>query len=133
CQAGDGIRGDLVTGVQTCSLPIYAQTFVGKYSLDSLSVDGKWIRIAVWPADAYSAGVRQNMRADLEKIAKTENALFAGPPYAHYTVFFNVIREPISFGGGLEHSASQFDIMPQGGFADAAGNFGDFIVPLMAH
>src|SRR5207244_7962991 len=83
CQAGDGIRGDLVTGVQTCSLPIYAQTFVGKYSLDSLSVDGKWIRIAVWPADAYSAGVRQNMRADLEKIAKTENALFAGPPYAH--------------------------------------------------
>ena len=23
CQAEDGIRGDLVTGVQTCALPIY--------------------------------------------------------------------------------------------------------------
>jgi predicted metalloprotease with PDZ domain len=110
-----------------------AEAFVGSFSLDSLAVDGKWIRIAVWPTDAYTAGVRRNMRADLEKIAKTESALFGGPPYERYTVFFNVIREPISFGGGLEHSASQFDVMPQGAFADAAGTFGDFMVPLMAH
>jgi predicted metalloprotease with PDZ domain len=110
-----------------------AQTFVGKYGLDSLQVDGKWIRIAVWPADVYSAPVQRTMRTDLQKIAQTENALFGGPPYEHYTVFFNVIREPINFGGGLEHSASQFDIMPQGGFADDAGNFGDFMVPLLAH
>ena len=27
-----------------------AMTFVGRYSLDSLQVDGKWIRIALWPA-----------------------------------------------------------------------------------
>ncbi len=64
-----------------------AQTFVGKYSLDSLQVDGKWIRIAVWPADAYTPAVQRNMRGDLEKIAKTENALFGGPPppYDRYT------------------------------------------------
>ncbi len=110
-----------------------AQTFVGKYALDSLQVDGKWIRIAVWPADAYPAPVQRTMRTDLQKIAQTENALLGGPPYEHYTVFFNVIREPINFGGGLEHSASQFDVMPQGGFADDAGNFGDFMVPLLAH
>ncbi len=110
-----------------------AQTFVGKHSLDSLQVDGKAIRIAVWPADAYTTAVQRNMRTAVEKIAKNENALFGGPPYDHYTVFFNVIREPINFGGGLEHSASQFDIMPQGAFADAAGNFGDFMVPLMSH
>jgi len=110
-----------------------AQTFVGKYSLDSLQVDGKSIRIAVWPADAYTTAVQRNMRTAVEKIAKSENALFGGPAYEHYTVFFNVIREPISFGGGLEHSASQFDIMPQGAFADPLGNFGDFMVPLMSH
>ncbi|HVH09886.1 MAG TPA: PDZ domain-containing protein [Gemmatimonadales bacterium] len=110
-----------------------AQTFVGQYSLDSLEVDGKSLRIAVWPADAYSAGVRRNLRTDLERIAKTENALFGGPPYERYTVFFNVIREPINFGGGLEHAASQFDIMPQGGFANEAGELGDFMVPLMSH
>jgi predicted metalloprotease with PDZ domain len=110
-----------------------AETFLGRYMVDSLPVDGKWLRIAVWPADAYSEGVQRNIRAALEKIAKTENALFGGPPYDAYTVFFNVIREPINFGGGLEHSASQFDIMPQGGFADAVGNLGDFMVPLMSH
>lgn len=110
-----------------------AQTFVGKYSLDSVQVDGKSVRIAVWPVDAYTTAVQGNMRAAVEKIAKSENGLFGGPPYEHYTVFFNVIREPINFGGGLEHSASQFDIMPQGAFADALGNFGDFMVPLMSH
>jgi predicted metalloprotease with PDZ domain len=110
-----------------------AETFVGKYSLDSLQVDGKSIRIAVWPGDAYPAPVQRTMRAAVEKIARTENALFGGPPYDHYTVFFNVIREPINFAAGLEHSGSQFDIMPQGGFADAAGNFGDFMIPLMSH
>ena len=110
-----------------------AETFVGKYSLDSVQVDGRWIRLAVWPADAYSAAVARNMRGDVERIAKTENGLMGGPPYDHYTVFFNVIREPINFGGGLEHSAAQFDIMPQNAFADAAGSFGDFMVPLMSH
>ncbi|HYT72223.1 MAG TPA: PDZ domain-containing protein [Gemmatimonadales bacterium] len=110
-----------------------AETFVGKYSLDSLRLDEKWVRMAVWPTDAYTPAVARNMRADVEKIVKTENALLGGPPYDHYTVFFNVIREPVNFGGGLEHSASQFDIMPQSAFADAAGNFGDFMVPLMSH
>jgi len=110
-----------------------AETFVGKYSLDSVQVAGKWIRLAVWPLDAYTPAVARNMRGDVERIAKTENALMGGPPYENYTVFFNVIREPVNFGGGLEHSAAQFDIMPQNAFADAAGNFGDFMVPLMSH
>src|SRR5207253_1471731 len=52
-----------------------AETFVGKYSLDSVQVDGKWIRIAVWPADAYTPAVARNMRSDVERIAKTENGL----------------------------------------------------------
>jgi predicted metalloprotease with PDZ domain len=108
-------------------------TFVGKYSLDSLQVDGRWVRLAVWPADAYTPAVARNMRASVEKIAKVQNQLMGGPPYDTYTVFFNVIREPINFGGGLEHSAAQFDIMPAPAFADSAGRFGDFMLPLLAH
>src|SRR2546427_6988193 len=73
------------------------------------------------------------MRSDIEKLAKPETAIGGGPPYDAYTVFFNVIREPVNFGGGLEHSAAQFDIMPKGAFADATGNFGSFMVPLMSH
>ncbi len=110
-----------------------AETFVGRYSVDSLKVDGKWLRIAVWPADAYTPAVARNMRSSLEKIAQTENRLMGGPPYDAYTVFFNVIHDPISFGGGLEHSAAQYDIMPASAFVDMAGNLGDFMVPLMSH
>jgi predicted metalloprotease with PDZ domain len=110
-----------------------AQTFVGKYSLDSIKVEGKWIRIALWPGDLYTPPVARNIRSSMMKIAQTEDRLMGGPPYDTYTVFFNVIREPISFGGGLEHSAAQYDIMPVAAFADPAGNLGDFMVPLLAH
>ncbi|HYK81879.1 MAG TPA: PDZ domain-containing protein [Gemmatimonadales bacterium] len=110
-----------------------AETFVGKYSLDSVMADGKWVRIAVWPADVSTPAVARTLRAAVDTIARTENALFGGPPYENYTVFFAVIREPINFAAGLEHAAAQFDIMPAGGFADAAGNLGDFMVPLMSH
>ena len=110
-----------------------AQTFVGNFALDSIRVDEHWVRIALWPVDAYTAGVARNMREDLGRIVQTENRVMGGPPYDAYTVFFNVIRQPISFGGGLEHAASQYDIMPANAFADLAGTFGDFIVPLMSH
>src|SRR5438445_513948 len=34
-----------------------AQTFLGRYGLDSLQADGAWVRLAVWPADAYTPAV----------------------------------------------------------------------------
>ncbi len=110
-----------------------AETFVGKFSLDSLQVGGKWIRLAVWPSDAYTAPVARTMRSDVAKIVETETRTMGQAPYERYTIFFNVIREPIGFGGGLEHSGSQFDIMPASAFADATGTLGDFMVPLMSH
>jgi predicted metalloprotease with PDZ domain len=127
-----------LAGVGPYAAPNYheladAMTFVGKYSLDSLQVDDRWIRIAVWPPAAYTAAVQRNMRRTIEKIAKRENALFGGPPYDRYTVFVNVIRELIDFGGVLEHSVSQFDIFSHDAFADEAGTLGGFMVPLMAH
>ncbi|HXQ27677.1 MAG TPA: PDZ domain-containing protein [Gemmatimonadales bacterium] len=110
-----------------------AETFVGHFSLDSALVENKWVRLAVWPASSYSPAVARSLRGSLEQIAKSEDRMMGGPPYDEYTVFFTVISEPISFGGGLEHASSQFDIMPANAFADATGTLGDFIVPLMAH
>ena len=115
-----------------------AMTFVGRYSLDSLQVDGKWIRLAVWPAADYTPAVARNLRGGIAKLAPVQNRLMGGgggggAPYDVYTVFFNVIHQPIDFGGGLEHSSSQYDIMPALAFADAAGNLGDFMYPLLSH
>ncbi|PYO89926.1 MAG: hypothetical protein DMD58_08090 [Gemmatimonadetes bacterium] len=110
-----------------------AMTFVGRYSLDSLQADGKWIRIAVWPAADYTAAVARNLRNGVAKMAPVQSRIMGEAPYDVYTVFFNVIHGPIDFGGGLEHSSSQYDIMPALGFADPFGNLGDFMYPLLSH
>ena len=110
-----------------------AMTFVGRYSLDSLQADGKWIRIAVWPATDYTPAVATNIRKGVSKMAPVQNKIMGGAPYDTYTIFFNVIHEPVGFGGGLEHSSSQYDIMPAGAFADPAGTLGDFMYPLISH
>ncbi|HEV8380316.1 MAG TPA: PDZ domain-containing protein [Gemmatimonadales bacterium] len=110
-----------------------AMTFVGRYNLDSLQVDGKWIRIALWPAADYTPAVSRNLRNGIEKMAQVQNRLMGGAPYDVYTVFFNVIHEPIGFGGGLEHSSAQYDVMPAQAFADPAGTLGDFMYPLLSH
>ncbi len=110
-----------------------AMTFLGRYSLDSLQADGKWIRIAVWPAADYTAAVARNLRNGVARMAPVQNRIMRDTPYDVYTVFFNVIHGPIDFGGGLEHSSSQYDIMPALAFADASGNLGDFMYPLLSH
>jgi predicted metalloprotease with PDZ domain len=110
-----------------------AMTFVGRYNLDSLQVDGKWIRLALWPAADYTPAVAKNLRTGLERMARVQNKLMGGPPYETYTIFFNVIHEPINFGGGLEHSLGQYDIMPAQAFADPSGTLGDFMYPLLSH
>src|SRR5712691_11855024 len=89
-----------------------AMTFVGHYSIDSLQADGKWIRIAVWPASDYTPAVARNLRNGIAKMAPVQNRIMGEAPYDVYTVFFNVIHGPVDFGGGLEHSSSQYDIMP---------------------
>ena len=71
------------SGIGPYSAPTYheladAQTFVGKYSLDSLLVDGKALRIAVWPADAYTAAVQRNMRTAVESPATRGSRLLSG-------------------------------------------------------
>ena len=112
-----------------------AMTFLGRYSLDSLQADGKWIRLAVWPATDYTPAVARNLRNGVAKMAPVQNRIMGGgdAPYDVYTVFFNVIHGPIDFGGGLEHSSSQYDIMPALAFADPSGNLGDFMYPLLSH
>ena len=110
-----------------------AMTFLGRYSLDSLQVDTKWVRVAVWPAADYTPAVARNIRTGIAKMGPVQNRIFGEAPYDVYTVFYNVIHEPISFGGGLEHSFSQYDILPAPAFADPSGTLGDFMYPLLSH
>src|SRR5438094_1707822 len=110
-----------------------AVTLVARYSIYSLQADGKWIRIAVWPASDYTPAVARNLRNGIAKMAPVQNRIMGEAPYDVYTVFFNVIHGAVDFGGGLEHSSSQYDIMPALAFADPSGNLGDFMYPLLSH
>jgi len=111
-----------------------AETFVGKFALDSVPVDGHWIRLALWPGEDYTPAVAQSLRTSIAKIGAEENAIMGGPSYDVYTIFFNVEHDPVSFGGGLEHSYGQYDIMPAGpDFATPDGHLGSFMHPLLAH
>ena len=110
-----------------------AMTFLGRYSLDSVQADGKWIRVAVWPTADYTPAVARNIRNGIARMAPVQNRIMGEAPYDVYTVFYNVIHEPINFGGGLEHSYSQYDILPALAFADPSGTLGDFMYPLLSH
>jgi predicted metalloprotease with PDZ domain len=110
-----------------------AETFVGHFTLDSVLVDGKAIRIAFWPSSDYTPAASRNLRDGLSRQAAVQNKLMGGAPYDVYTVFFNIIHEAIPFGGGLEHAASQYDILPTEMFSDPAGTLGGFVRPLTAH
>ena len=110
-----------------------AMTFLGRFSLDSLQAGGKWIRIAVWPAANYTAAVARNLRNGISRMAPVQNRIMGEAPFDVYTVFYNVIHEPINFGGGLEHSYSQYDILPALAFAEPGGTLGGFMYPLLAH
>ncbi len=111
-----------------------AETFLGHYALDSVAVAGKWIRLALYPEEDYTPAVANNFRDAIQRAATYQNQLMGGPPYERYTIFFSVVHEPVHFGGGLEHAAAQYDIMPAGpDFADANGVLGSFIRPLLSH
>ena len=110
-----------------------AMTFLGRFSRDSLQVSGAWLRIATWPATAYTPAVARNLRSTLERLVGAQNRLMGGPPYDVYTVFLNIFTEPLESAGGLEHSDSHFDIMPAEAFADPAGNLGPFMKSLLSH
>ena len=110
-----------------------AETFVGHFTRDSISVDGKWIRIAFWPSADYTPAAAKYLKDGVGRQAATQNKLMGGAPYDVYTIFFNIIHEPISYGGGLEHAASQYDMLPTEMYVDASGTFGSFVRPLTAH
>ncbi|HEY6222185.1 MAG TPA: hypothetical protein VIW26_00230 [Gemmatimonadales bacterium] len=110
-----------------------AETFVGHFTRDSISVDGKWIRIAFWPSEDYTPAASRNLKEGIGRQAATQNKLMGGAPYDVYTLFFNIIHEPLQWAGGLEHAASQYDILPTEMYANASGMLGSFMRPLTAH
>jgi predicted metalloprotease with PDZ domain len=111
-------------------------TFVGHFAIDSVMVDNRWIRMAVYPAiyfDSNRNTAKPMAMNALAKIAGALHALFVEPPYDRYTAFVYLESDAITFAGGLEHADSHLDILPAIAFQNARFTFRQFFYRLLAH
>jgi predicted metalloprotease with PDZ domain len=110
-------------------------TFLGRFALDSVAVDGRTVRLALYPDSALTPAVWDSVADALRRIAATQNRIMGGPPYEDYTVLVYAPDADLDWAGGLEHRNSQFDIIAQGFFATdrRRGVLGEFTRPLLSH
>lgn len=108
--------------------------FAGRFWQDSVQVDGRYIRFAIYPDSAMSPPVWDSLRHAISGIVTQQNRIFGGPPYQAYSVLFLAPFTEMQWGGGLEHSNSQFDAIAAPYFANrATGELGPFTRPLLSH
>ena len=112
-----------------------APFLVGAIAVDSVVVDGKPVRLAIYPDSALTPAVRDTVMDAIRRIAQTQNRIFGGPPYDDYTVLMLAPFIDLRWAGGLEHHNSQLDVMGAGEFAPGrrTGVLGDFTRPLLSH
>jgi len=110
-------------------------TFLGKFALDSVAVDGHAVRFAIYPDSALTPAVWDSVADALRRIAATQNRIMGGAPYDDYTVLLYSPAADMEWAGGLEHRNSQLDIIAQGFFATdrRRGVLGEFTRPLLSH
>jgi predicted metalloprotease with PDZ domain len=83
--------------------------FIGRFDLDSVTVEGKVTRVATWPEGAFRGTPRLQFLTELGKTIPPMARVFGETPWDDYTIL--AIFEP-SYGGGsaLEHQNSHVGI-----------------------
>jgi predicted metalloprotease with PDZ domain len=88
--------------------------FVGRFDLDSTTVDGLNVRLATYPAGALSGATREQFWVQYRKLFAPQIAVFGETPYTNYTTLM-VFAESYPGGSALEHQSSHLGIYtPQG-------------------
>jgi len=110
-------------------------TFLGHFALDSVAVDGRPIRFAIWPDTDLTPALWDTVADVLRRIASEQNRIMGGPPYDAYTVLVLAPPSEMEWAGGLEHRNSQLDAISIGFFAPdrRRGVLGEFTRPLLSH
>ncbi len=108
-------------------------TFVGHFAIDSVMADGVWTRLAIYPGEVITEDAWEMMLEALQKIADYAHDLFGEPPYERYTTLVYLYPGEPSYGGGLEHANSHFDIGPAAGMANAEQAIPQMVYGLFSH
>jgi len=83
--------------------------FIGNFDLDSNQVEGKWVRVASYPAGALAGAQRAEFWTDLQKYLPKEIAVFQEAPYDTYSTMM-IFNEGFGGGSALEHQNSHVGI-----------------------
>jgi predicted metalloprotease with PDZ domain len=87
--------------------------FVGQFDLDSTEVDGKWHRLATYPAGAMMGPGRSLLWDQIAKTVPKMAAVFQETPWRTYTTLL-VFTQEVGGGSALEHSNSHVGIYNPG-------------------
>jgi predicted metalloprotease with PDZ domain len=87
--------------------------FIGRLDVDSTQVEGKWYRVASWPAGAFQGDSREQFHRELAGSVPAMTKVFAETPWENYTT---LLLFDSTFGGGsaLEHQNSHVGIYHPG-------------------
>jgi predicted metalloprotease with PDZ domain len=87
--------------------------FVGRFDVDSTQVDGKWNRLATYPAGAIAGPARALIWDQIAKTVPRMAAVFQETPWQTYTTLM-VFTQEVGGGSALEHSNSHLGIYHPG-------------------
>jgi predicted metalloprotease with PDZ domain len=87
--------------------------FIGRFDLDSAQVEGRWHRLATYPAGAMAGPARALLWDQIEKTVPTMSAVFQETPWRTYTTLLVFTRE-VGGGSALEHANSHVGIYNPG-------------------
>jgi predicted metalloprotease with PDZ domain len=87
--------------------------FVGRFDLDSLEVEGKWHRLATYPAGAMMGPSRSLLWDQIAKTVPKLAAVFQETPWRTYITML-VFTQEVGGGSALEHSNSHLGIYNPG-------------------
>lgn len=83
--------------------------FVGRFDLDSATIEGKTVRLATWPASGFTGAARKRLWDDHRRMLPPMIRVFGSAPYDTYTTM--IIFDSTSLGGSaLEHQNSHVGI-----------------------
>ncbi|HYC31587.1 MAG TPA: PDZ domain-containing protein [Gemmatimonadales bacterium] len=87
--------------------------FVGRIDVDSQQVDGRWHRLATYPAGAMAGPSRSLIWDQIGKVVPAMSAVFQETPFESYTTLMVFTRD-IGGGSALEHENSHLGIYNPG-------------------
>ncbi|HXE57322.1 MAG TPA: hypothetical protein VNK43_04930 [Gemmatimonadales bacterium] len=81
--------------------------FIGRIDLDSMQIEGKWQRLATYPAGALAGPARAKLWDDLRRMTPPQVAVFGEQPWDTYTTL--IVIQPGN-GSALEHQNSHLGL-----------------------